>query len=100
MTPRDSAPRPPCPDAGKTVTCQECVDFLLDYVDGLLPEEQRFKFESHVAFCEDCQVFLDNYRKTASMTAGLGRDERAAATGGIPTGLIKAILEARRQDRG
>ncbi|MEZ6234275.1 MAG: zf-HC2 domain-containing protein [Phycisphaerales bacterium] len=92
--------RPPCPDAAKTVSCEDCAEFLLDYIDGALPEDQRFKFDSHIAFCRDCEVYLENYRKAAAMTAGLGRDERVQAGAQVPKGLVEAILAARKRQGG
>lgn len=96
MTNNDPNSRPPCPDAAASVTCADCVEFLLDYLDGVLPEAERLKFESHVAHCRDCQVYLDNYRKTMTLTAGLARDERIKATQVPGEGLIEAILRIRK----
>lgn len=95
-----SGERVPCPVAAQTVTCQECAAFLLDYLDGLLPEEQRFKFDSHLAFCRDCAVYLENYRKAAALTAGLGRDARVRAGSEVPAHLVEAVLRARRGGGG
>lgn len=91
-------PRPPCPDVARTMTCRDCVEFLLDYLDGVVPDDERFKFESHLAFCPDCATYLDNYRKAASLVQGLGREERAQRTPELPTELVRAILDARKKD--
>lgn len=96
MTTNEPKSRPPCPDAAGSVTCEQCVEFLLDYVDGLLPDAEKFKFESHVAFCKDCEVYVENYRKASLLTAGLGRAERVRAATAVPEGLIDAILRARK----
>ena len=40
--------RPPCPDAAKTISCEDCAEFLLDYIDGALPEDQRIEAVSIV----------------------------------------------------
>lgn len=91
-------PRQPCPAANGGMNCQECVDFLLDYIDGRLPHDQRREFESHLAICPDCTTYMANYRKAASLTAGAGR-----ATGQppaqLPSGLVEAILRARKERR-
>jgi anti-sigma factor RsiW len=96
MSADQPTPRPPCRDAADSVTCQRCVDFLLDYLDGLLPEGDRFRFESHIAFCKDCEVFLSNYRKALALSSELGRDRRTADTAEAPQALIDAILRARK----
>lgn len=88
--------RPPCPDAANSVTCEGCVEFLLDYVDGVLPEAERFKFESHIAFCKDCEVYLDNYKKAAAAAASAGKQDRSRAAAEVPEALIQAILRTRK----
>lgn len=86
--------RPPCADVAKGVTCEQCVNFLLDYLDGALPPDERFRFESHIAFCADCEIYLENYRKVAALCHGCGCVERLAQTP-APEKLIQAILQAR-----
>lgn len=95
-----SAPEPkdPCAKAGAAVTCEQCVEFLLDYVDGILPGDVKFQFESHLAFCPDCTTYLDNYRKAAALTQGAGLEARALPAD-VPAGLIEAILKARGGER-
>lgn len=89
-------PRPPCPNAANSVTCEDCVEFLMDYIEGKLPETETFKFESHIAFCRDCKVYLDNYRKAAALATGAGKQEPARASPEVPEALIQAILKARK----
>ena len=93
--PPDDRPAP-CPQAARTITCQQCVDFLLDYVDGLMQDAQRFRFESHIAFCPECETFLRNYREAMRLTQGLARDDRAEAIEDVPEALVQAILNAHR----
>lgn len=95
--PQPDPARQPCPKAAGLVSCEHCVEFLLDYLDGRLSDEERFKFESHIAFCGDCKVFLDNYRKAAALTQSLTRDERVRAAGPVPEELVRAILAARKR---
>lgn len=78
------------------MNCRECVDFLLDYADGLLPANQRNVFEQHLRDCPNCENYVENYKKAAALTAGLGRCERSGISDQVPEGLIQAILRARR----
>lgn len=98
MTDQVPNARPPCPDAANTVSCQDCVEFLIDYLDGQLPEAEKFKFESHIAFCKDCEVYLENYRKAAAIAAGAGRQDRTKAAAEVPEALIQAILRTRKHE--
>ncbi len=100
MSTPDPQPAPqPCPQAARTVTCPECVDFLMDYLDGVLPADQRFKFESHLAFCPDCATYMQNYRSAAALTRKVGEAERRRPGDQVPAGLAEVILEARKQGR-
>ncbi len=97
MSTPDPQPAPaPCPQAAMTVTCRECVGFLMDYLDGLLPADQRFKFESHLAFCPDCATYMDNYGKAVALAREVGRTEWARLNDQFPAGLVEAILNARK----
>jgi anti-sigma factor RsiW len=98
VTTNQPNPRPPCPDAADSVTCEHCVEFLLEYIDGVLPDAEKFKFESHIALCRDCEIYLANYRAAASLAAGLGRDPRVPVNADVPPGLVDAILRARKHN--
>ncbi|MCE2966011.1 MAG: anti-sigma factor family protein [Phycisphaerales bacterium] len=95
--------RPPCPDAARTITCQQCVEFILDYIDGVLPADVRFKFESHIAFCRDCEIYIENYRKAAELARAAGAPSRPGgeSDGSLrvtpaPKHLVDAILRSLR----
>lgn len=95
--------RPPCPDIARTITCQQCVEFILDYIDGVLPTDVRFKFESHIAFCQDCEIYIENYRRAAEVARAAGAPSRpSGASDGspritpAPSHLVDAILRSLR----
>lgn len=90
-------PHAHCSDAAHAVTCRDCADFLMDYLDGLLPDEEKRKFDVHLDRCRDCRVYLDNYRKTIAITCAEGRDGCDTSEVKIPTRLIEAILAARKK---
>lgn len=96
----DLAPesRRPCPDAANSVTCQDCVEFLIDYLDGRLSESEKFRFESHIALCRDCEVYLANYRKAIELTSQAGGWMRTRSAPPAPEALIQAILRARSHE--
>ena len=47
--------------------CQECVEFLADYLDGALPATDARAFEEHLRLCPPCVAFVDTYRKTTTI---------------------------------
>jgi anti-sigma factor RsiW len=46
-------------------TCQDCIDLLLDYVDGALSADLKERLEAHLAGCPPCEDFLKTYSVTA-----------------------------------
>lgn len=73
------------------MNCQECTEFLHDYLAGELPDRQQRIFEGHLGLCPQCVVYLESYRKTLALGA-LVAEEPAEP---IPEALVHAILTAR-----
>jgi anti-sigma factor RsiW len=46
------------------MSCQELVELVTDYFDGVLPEEIREAFEQHLALCPGCTFYLEQMRTT------------------------------------
>ena len=77
------------------MTCQELLDFLMEYVEGQLPLGQLETFEEHLRACPPCVHYVDSYRETA----GLGRslcERDDALPPDVPEALVEAILRARQ----
>lgn len=79
------------------MTCQELIDFLIDYVEGLLATEARRPFEEHLAICPECQAYLDSYKTTLALERLCHESEEIPPE--IPEDLVRAVLTARRQAR-
>lgn len=79
------------------LTCRECVEFLMDYLDETLDAGVRMTFERHLAACANCVRYLESY-KTTTKVCKKAFDERAGEGDGlaaVPEELIQAILAAR-----
>ena len=50
--------------ATKSVTCEETLDVLVDYVDGAMDGSTLSAFEAHFADCPPCLDFLRTYKTT------------------------------------
>ncbi len=80
------------------MTCRDCIVFLADYISDELPGEARTTFEAHLVLCDNCQVFLAQYRQTIVA-------ERIAVAAGeppvteLPEDLVRAILKALDQTK-
>jgi predicted anti-sigma-YlaC factor YlaD len=47
--------------------CQELLDSLSDYVDGILRQELCAEIETHMSSCENCRIVVDTLRKTINL---------------------------------
>jgi predicted anti-sigma-YlaC factor YlaD len=43
--------------------CKEFVELVTQYVEGVMPEEERVRFEAHLAECEGCSGYLEDMRR-------------------------------------
>ncbi len=79
------------------ITCREFEDFILAYLEGDLPEKQRFVFELHLRVCRDCRDYLAAYRRTIEVSKRAFEHPDAPVPKSVPEDLITAVLAARRK---
>lgn len=91
---------PVCDKGGKgpEITCQACIDFIIDYLEGTLPEREKSDFESHLNVCRGCVTYLENYKHTMSLCKH--SFECHEKTQPVPEDLVQAILTARKHLHG
>lgn len=78
------------------MNCREMTEFLMAFLEGELPDEQRRAFEEHLRLCPPCEVYLDTYRETVRLgRAACGSDSEGLPEE-VPEELVQAILKARR----
>lgn len=77
------------------LTCRECVEFLMDYLDDGLPVEVRATFERHLAACANCVRYLESYKTTTTLCKKAFDVGEREVHSPVPEELIKAILAAR-----
>jgi predicted anti-sigma-YlaC factor YlaD len=77
----------------KTITCQELTEALTDYFEGVMPEEERARFEAHVEICEGCANYLSQMRQTLRVVHEL-RPEEVEAT--VPDDVLEAFRAWKR----
>lgn len=73
--------------------CQEFVELVTAFLDGELDDEGERRFVDHVALCDGCDRYLDQYRQTIRSLGGLPTD-------GLPAEARAALLEAFRNQSG
>ena len=59
------------------MNCLQLVDLVTDYLEGSMPVEQRARFEEHVAGCDGCTTYLEQFRITIRLTGMLSEDQIA-----------------------
>ena len=45
------------------LVCREFVELVTDYLDGALPDDERARFEVHLAECDGCTAYLQDMRR-------------------------------------
>ncbi len=59
------------------LTCQELVELVTDYLEGVLPAMERARFEAHLAACSHCRIYIEQMRVTIRALGRLGEDDLA-----------------------
>ncbi len=74
------------------MNCHELIEFCLDYIEGILPDDDQVGFRRHLSQCPDCVTFFETYRKTPELT-------REALATKIPASVresVRSFLQSRR----
>jgi anti-sigma factor RsiW len=72
--------------------CQELVEVLTDYLDGVLEERDRMRLEAHLEECDACTAYLEDFR---TLIAAAGRIEPEQITPEFEIGLLHAFRDLR-----
>ena len=56
------------------ITCKEFVELVTAHEDGVLPERDRIRFESHRERCPGCRAYLQQCRLTVGALRSLPRE--------------------------
>ena len=61
----------------RDLTCREVINLLTDYVEDALPAEERRRVEAHLASCDGCTTYLEQFRMTIRLTGMLCEEQVA-----------------------
>lgn len=70
------------------MACRELVELVTDYLEDRLPTAGRMRFEAHLAACEACRTYLEQYRRTVQ---ALGRLPEESLSPEARTALLAAF---------
>ena len=57
-----------------TITCQEFVEMVTDYLENVLLPETRKQFEEHAELCPGCETYLQQIQQTIVMMRRIGEE--------------------------
>jgi hypothetical protein len=77
------------------ITCKDCVDLLLDYLEEQLAPEAKKKLDDHLAACPPCIHFVKTYRVCSELAIKL-RDQQVQ----IPLEVENRLKSFIRQEIG
>jgi anti-sigma factor RsiW len=77
------------------VSCQEIVEMVTDYVEGVMPEDERRRFEAHLSICPGCVTYVEQIRETIRATGEIPREE--TLTPSLRDGLVAQFQDWRRR---
>jgi anti-sigma factor RsiW len=73
----------------RPLTCQQVVELVTEYFDGVMEPRQRARFEAHLADCDGCTNYLEQFRTTVAVVGRLD-------VGDVPAPVMNDLLSAFR----
>lgn len=58
--------------------CRELVELITDYLEERLSPVDRIRFEAHLAECEACRIYLEQFRHTIRVLGRLPEESLSA----------------------
>jgi anti-sigma factor RsiW len=77
----------------RRLTCQQVVELVTEYLDEVMEAGRRARFEAHLAGCDGCAAYFEQFRTTVSL---VGRLEVAD----VPAPVMSELLSAFRDWAG
>src|SRR4029078_8803528 len=65
------------------LACREVVELVTDYLEGVLDDRDRERFERHLGGCDGCAAYLEQMRVTLRVAGPLEAGGSASAAGGV-----------------
>src|SRR5918996_5589496 len=61
------------------ITCADAIELVTDFLDDALSRDDLANFEAHLSLCEGCRAYLDQVRRTITITTQ-SRDQTVELT--------------------
>jgi anti-sigma factor RsiW len=59
----------------RDLVCQQAVELVTDYLEGVLSRADRRRFEAHLAGCPHCTEYLAQMRSTIELSGAISADD-------------------------
>lgn len=78
------------------LTCERFEDFIIDYLEGDLPEDKRKLFNFHIRTCRECREYLSAYKRTREIAREVAEERTRMVTtlSEVPEDLLNAVIQA------
>jgi anti-sigma factor RsiW len=77
---------------GMTVHCQEIVELVTDYLEGVLDPDMTAEVEAHLELCDGCHIYVAQMRATIR---ALGKVPVATLSEAAQAELVRAFRDMR-----
>jgi anti-sigma factor RsiW len=77
---------------GMTVHCQEIVELVTDYLEGVLDPVATAEVEAHLELCDGCDIYVEQMRATIR---ALGKVPVATLSEAAQAELVRAFRDMR-----
>ena len=76
-----------------SITCQQVVELVTEYLEGALPADEVARFEDHLSLCEGCAWYVEQIRMTVD---AVGRIDVSDVPPDMRDDLISAFRDFKR----
>ena len=77
----------------ESITCQEVVELVTEYLEGAMAPADAARFEHHLSLCEGCVWYVDQIRMTVE---AVGRIDESDVPPETRDGLVAAFRDFKR----
>ncbi len=78
------------------LSCRDFEQFILDFLEGTLPQRDRRLFSVHLKMCRRCRDYVARYKATIALARRAYAEGDDRLPEGIPEELVRAVVTTRR----
>src|SRR5689334_12034976 len=63
-----------------SLTCQQVVELITNYLENVLLAETRKRLEEHIADCPGCETYMEQIRQTINLVHAIAKEPASPET--------------------